>query len=426
MKTIEETNKSTREEIQQRGIEFSKTNPFMLFQYPTGLGKSYTAIKSLEFILSNNSNFRCLLVEPEITLKKNIEDEFIKFNCKDLLKNTDIICYHSLKKINTNYDVIIFDEAHHIFSEKRLNYISNQTPKYMYLLSATIFPKQIKSLEDIFGKNFLCHKISLKNAIDWDILPAPKIGIFKLRLGTIEKDCTYIFKRGSSKKKRTIEVKKEQEKWSYLKNKILYPDLELIVHCTEQEKYNQLVYERDKRKELYTKAKRENNCTDYIEKNYLYSELCIKRFLSEIKTKYLEEFLKDASKSRLIAFVGFINQAEILKSKIPDLNIISSKEKIDSQIIIDKFNNKEINNIVAIGKLQEGANLKDIEIVVISQLDGGTRALIQKVGRGLRSRYPEIYLFIYEKTKDEEYLANALMNFKEDMTTELDYFYNVN
>ena len=59
-------------------------------------------------------------------------------------------------------------------------------------------------------------------------------------------------------------------------------------------------------------------------------------------------------------------------------------------------------------------------------MDGGTRALIQKVGRGLRSRYPEIYLFIYENTKDEEYLANALMNFKEDMTTELDYFYNVN
>ena len=41
------------------------------------------------------------------------------------------------------------------------------------------------------------------------------------------------------------------------------------------------------------KARWEKNKNEKTEKWWLYSELCIKRFLSEIKTPYLDEFLQD-------------------------------------------------------------------------------------------------------------------------------------
>ena len=87
------------------------------------------------------------------------------------------------------------------------------------------------------------------------------------------------------------------------------------------------------------------------------------------------------------------------------------------------FLSKKIDNLYCVNMLQEGANLTDIEVAVLGQLDSSKRAFIQKIGRSLRSRYPEIYIFFFEGTKDEEYLNKAIKHIGEEYITFSDYFY---
>ena len=77
---------------------------------------------------------------------------------------------------------------------------------------------------------------------------------------------------------------------------------------------------------------------------------------------------------------------------------------------MNKFNRKEISNLFAVGMLQEGVNLTDIQVGIIIQLDGEERAFIQKFGRVLRSDSPVQYIFYVKNTRDEDYLKNALEN----------------
>ena len=60
---------------------------------------------------------------------------------------------------------------------------------------------------------------------------------------------------------------------------------------------------------------------------------------------------------------------------------------------------KNINNIFAVGMLQEGQNLVNIEAGIIIQLDGKERSFIQKFGRSLRAEDPVQYIFYYKNTK---------------------------
>lgn len=443
MRIIEEKNKMTREEVQKKALLLSKDNPYIILQYATGVGKSCAMINILENILINNPDLKGLLLEPEIALKKNIKIEFAKFGKENLLNNTEIMCYMSFPDVVNQYDFLILDEGHRCLSELRQDALNNQNPKFVIILSATLSSYQIKTFEKLFNCDFLVHKVTLKKAIEWGILPKPNICVFSLKLDEKNINCQYEFTRGKKDKRITITVEKESYKWKYIKDKENYPNLNLIVNCTEKQKYDQLSYLAEKAKELYIKKESEykelekeyidNNKKfddklkklesglDYFKKNWFYSELVIKRFLAEIKTPYLDEFLKDAQQNRFIAFLGSVSQAKELADKHGGTAISSEEKK--SQEFIDKFNNKEISNLYCVGMLQEGANLKDIEIAVIGQLDSGNRAFIQKMGRGLRSENPEIYIFYFKDTKDEEYLEKALKELDENMVDYLDYFY---
>lgn len=408
----------SREDVQEKALKLSFEHPYMILQYPTGLGKSYTMIRIIEKILNENPYYNCLILEPEIALIDNLKKEFIKFQKDYLLERVNIICYASLKNVKKYYQIIVLDEAHHTFSELRLDWFSKtMIPKYMYLLSATLEMSQIKIFEKVICAEFLVHKITLKKAIEWEILPTPKIGIFPLKLNEKDINCYYEFKRGEKNKQIKIICKKEGEKWKFLKNKLQYPNIHLIINCTEKQKYDQLCYEAKCAKERWTKKK-----DDKIKDYWLYTELCIKKFLSEIKTPYLDTFLQDVidDKNRFVAFFGSVSQAEELANKHGGY-LVASKNK-DSQKLIEKFNNKEINNLYCCKMINEGVTLTDLEIGILGQLDGKSGTFVQRVGRTLRGKTPFIFIFYYKDTKDTEYLEESLKKVDKEYVDYLDYF----
>lgn len=420
MRLIVEKEKMTRDEVQNKALSLYKENPFVALLYATGLGKSFASLKILNYVMGKNKKAKCLFLEPETALISNIKREFEKFNLKHLLEATTVICYHSLHKVKEKYDIIVLDEAHRGLSDLRQHYLGLQNPKSVVLLSATLSNSQIREFEKLFECEFTGHKVELKKAIEWGILPKPKIGIFNLKLNDKDINCSYQFCRGTKSKRVKKEVFREEEKWGYLRDKAKFPHLELTIHCTEQQKYNQLCYEADyARKKYFEKLNSgvTNKTLEYANNRYLYSELCIKRYLSEIKTPYLDKFLKSVQKHRFIAFFGSVAQAVELAKKHKGTAIYSGEKR--SNEFIDMFNRKEISNLYCVGKLQEGANLTDIEVAIIGQLDAGQRAFIQKFGRGLRAEEPEIYIFFFEDTKDEKYLEKALENIEIEHTRKL-------
>jgi superfamily II DNA or RNA helicase len=60
--------------------------------------------------------------------------------------------------------------------------------------------------------------------------------------------------------------------------------------------------------------------------------------------------------------------------------------------------------------ITEGMNLTDIQMGIITQLDGKERLFVQKIGRVLRADSPKAVIFYYKNTQDEKYLNNALEN----------------
>lgn len=420
---VQEKEKQTRGEVQYKGVEYAKINNYICYQYPTSLGKTWTIIQVLEELWRHDKNIKILILMPEIALIENIKKEFIKFSKEYLLNNIDIYCYASLHKVEDKYKVLVCDELHHSLSDLRKEELSRLKKIERFLgASATIDDWKIRELESIFRKEIFVHRVTLKDAIDWGILATPTVCCFRLKLDNLKKDYTYEFLRGKKENRVEIILEKEIDKWKYIKDKKNYPNLKIIIKCTQKQKHDYLEQQADYFEQQYLSDLSYKN-SEYKKNRWLQAELNIKRFLAEIKTPIVNKFLKDLKDKRYIIFANSIKQAQEL-AKENNGNVVSSEEK-DSEKIIESFLEYKINNLYAISKLQEGINLDKIELVVMVQLGGQKREFIQKIGRALRNEEnPEVYLFYYEGTKDEEYLNKVINNISKDYILLSDYFYN--
>jgi superfamily II DNA or RNA helicase len=292
--------------------------------------------------------------------------------------------------------MIIFDEAHHMFTDKRLEAIRGYNTDKVVLLSATLSVEQILIADNTFGK-FKLSDISLQEVIENEILPTPKIKLIPLELNNIIYNEEFIQEWGNAKKRVTITCF-YNDRWKYMKNKKTYPDVTLIIKCTQRQKYNLLNEQFEYYKKLYFQRRQE-----FIKTKWLQLGSQRKRFLGDIKTNYVKKLLEEVKNKRFICFCSSIEQAKLLGGD----NAIHS-ERRDSLSIIQQFNSFKINNLFAVGMLQEGQNLESIEVGIIIQLDGTERPFIQKLGRVLRAKDPVQYIFYFKNTRDEEYLDKVL------------------
>ena len=371
--------KSKCEELFDKGYN-------LCLEHATGCGKTLSAI-NLQARMNSQKTFICV---AEIAHIQNWKDEYIKHGYEHLLESTEIFCYASLKNYaNKSADLLILDEIHHAWSEARIFLLTSLRVKRVIGLSATLENEHKYLFNDIF-KNMAVYTITMEEAIEMEILPKPKVYLIPLKLDNSKKSETIEFKRGRNINEIHCDYL-QRNSYIYAKNK--YPTLNLIIHCTQQEKYDYLEanYERAR---IYKRS------------GWLRHGGIRKKFLSDCKTDKIKEIckiLQDDGK-RFIAFCGSIEQAEMVMAE----NCIHSKKESNS--ILKRFNSKEINSIYAVKKLVEGVNLVDINAAVIGQLDGTERPFIQMTGRSLRADFPEVYVLYFNETKDMDYLENVTNN----------------
>ena len=386
----------TRDEIQSQALQLSVIHNRVLLSWATGVGKSYAFIKIQEHLNIEKT----WIVVAEVAHIKNWEDEYKKHKKETLLSKTKIFCYASLKNnLDEQVDLLCLDEGHHATSELRLDHLSSIRATKIIALTATIDKSKKLLLEGIYGR-FEVSSVSLAKAIEWGIIPEPKIFIIPLELNNTVHNCIIEESWGLAAKRITIKCNFE-DRWEYIKEKKgKYPNIKLIINCTQRQKNDYLDAQSKYWKNAFMRGRE-----DYQKAKWLLTGSERKRFLANCKTDKVVPFIKKLKKKRFICFCGSIEQANTLGKD----NAIHSKMTEGSPAeSIEAFSKHKIKTLYVVGMLQEGQNLPDIEAGIIIQLDGQERPFTQKSGRALRAKEPILFVFYYKNTRDEEYLAKIL------------------
>ena len=388
--------------VREKIIKEFATHNRLCLELPTVVGRTSIARALMEKTpletINKLSGKKILILVGELAHIQNWKEEFYKWGYESYLKYCRIITYASLHKEEGDYSIIIADEVHHLCTEKRLECIINVHSPVFIGLSATVGRDRFELLREVYPDIKLV-SMTLKKAIDTKALPEPKINVIPLELDNTILSEEIVKSRGVAVKRVKINCD-YSDMWGYLKDKRKYPNLELHVKCTERQKYIEINRDWEFWKNRYMSAKQE-----FMKNKWLLLGTQRKRYLGELKTRTVYNFIKDKlAGKRYICFCTSIIQQVALADKN---NFINSELKY-TQDVINRFNDKKINSLYCVGMAQEGLNLKDVPVGIIIQLDAELRRFIQKIGRSLRAEKPEIYLFYYKNTRDEEFLNKVI------------------
>lgn len=372
--------KNPRDEAQLRAFEMLRDRRRVILNWGTGTGKSRVAINFLDWYETDNESGRFLLLVDQTAHKNNWRDEFIEAlgeeRASELLRRTTIECYASFKNhSDTQWNVIIFDEAHHLITDLRTETLSTLRSDYVLCLSATLNENGdadglLQTMNRTFGE-FTTLTITLQDAIDNKILPEPRFIIHQLFMPDHVKKTYEEFERTIARKYGQYEELKKKA------------GLDMKTHLETAES--------DKAKDAFLRA-----CNDR------------KDYMANLKTGVAKEIIRQLADEgkRFVVFCNSIDQAEAVGGS--ENVICNKKTKKENDLIIEEFNCGERNSLFAVDMGKEGMNFRGIETGLIIQLDNKSRPNVQRFGRYMRAEKPEIHLLVIPGTQDETYMQRTL------------------
>lgn len=382
----------TREQI--RNDILNLKSKYILAELPTSVGKTRVA---LDFMHEKEVEGNILIVIPRLVLIDNWKKEIIKWGYEPYLSQITFTSYISLPKHTKGkrYDLVIFDECHHL-SERAREAAEELISNYTLLLSATVNRTLKKEIKMLFPQ-LECYKISMREAIDEDILPDPEVFLVPLELNNKVTETMVI----NPKAKKTTEVSFHYRFMARKDKNIKY-----IIKCTQQEYYSDLSAMVDFYKRNYFHT---NNQAIYFRWQQKAKERLT--WLSGLKNDVVLQLLEKLKDKRTLTFCNGIEQTEILGKYC-----INSKNT-ESNSILEDFNNEKINHITACNILNEGANLTNCQIGIFVSINSSDTMRIQKLGRILRHKEPKIFILYYKGTREEELVQEMLENYNSELVT---------
>lgn len=381
-----------REQTLQEVLALEGRN--LLFEMSTGYGKSRLALEKAKQYYKEGD--RILIVINRLVHIDNWRKEILKWWPESDGKWT-FVTYVSFPRHSIGeWDFVIFDECHHL-SERCLDAIRLCNIHRTCLLSATVSKNLKYSLNRIFKGDLLIKTVKLREAIDSEVLPDPKVYLIPLTLrNNIPSE--YIWKNKKSKK-RLIECS-FAERWQFIKQK----EHPVRIYCTEAQYLFDLNAQIEYWKRLFTNTRNE------IAKNK-WLRLCNDRlrWLSDKKVGFIQDLLKYLKNYRTLTFCNSIEQTEKLGKYC-----INSKNE-DSVFYLDAFNEGKIKHITACNMLNESMNLVDCKVGIYANLNNSDTIVAQRAGRLLRHPNPIIIIPYYKGTREEELVKKMLENYNPEL-----------
>lgn len=355
----------------------------IILQLGTGFGKTKLALEYINRSFHKSDNI--LIVIPRLVLIDNWKEEIAKWGFNSLLSNIVFTTYVSLHKYAGNWKYVIFDEAHHL-SERCREILSSYNIEHGIFLSATLKREHIDFITRKFT-GVAKYAVGLKEAIESNVLPKPKVYLIPMNLDTKEKIFT-IIKKG----KKDLKPLKIQYKDRF---KFRYYTGEVHIECTQSEYYTDL-----------------SNMIEWyknrgFEKQWLFKSLERLKWLAEQKMNVVKQILKSLKSNRSIIFCASIKQSEELN--IPCVNSKKGTENLD------KFNNRKINRIAVVNMLDEGINLINCRVGLFQMINSSDRLILQRQGRSLRHKNPIFIFPYYKNTREEEIINRIIMDYDKDL-----------
>lgn len=382
-----------REEVRDSILNISTSHKNILIELPTGYGKTKQALDIVKKHIKLGE--KILIVIPRIVLINSWKEEIKKWKLEKYLSYVTFTTYVSLPKHAGKWELIIFDECHHL-SERCRESLTSFTINRSILLSATVKLSIKDELREVFD-NLFCYKISMREAIDNEVLPDPTIYLLPLTLNNSIQTETIV----KNPKGHTPAITTDwNNRWSYIKQK----DRKVLIKCTERQYYSDL----DSQIEWFkNKYMRSNN--DIFRNKWLRLAGERLKWLSNSKNRTVYNILKKLDKERTLTFCNSIEQTELLGSYC-----INSKNK-NSLNILDKFNSGKINHITACNMLNEGMNLVNCRIGIYANLNSSETIVKQRLGRLLRHKSPIVIIPYFIDTREEELVNKMLEDYNEDL-----------
>lgn len=330
----------------------------------TGSGKS----KIFVDIVSKQKKPWLLVVPTEKLRDKNWKEEFDKWN-KSHIYDTYVTtcCYASLAKVDlSQYHGCCLDEGHNISINNVQPFKEHYERLNILVLTATV-PRDELKRHILFTmlKCDIVYELSLKDAIKIGIVAPLKIYLHELYLSTD--------KNIRVKNKKTNFLQSEKGMYDYLCKRI-------------------------EDKAFPTQM-------DYlIRARFIYN--------SSTKTEYAKKLLaKLPPDKRILIFSQSIMQIE----EIIDEVYHSKTNDNYYNLFIDE----KINRLGVVEALNEGENIKNLDIGFILQCNSNPKNLFQRIGRIVRKRKnheAQIHILVLMNTVDEKWINNILIGYEDIIT----------
>lgn len=378
-----------RELVNKSILELSDKYSNILCELPTGFGKTKQALDILKRH-TKKLNQDILIVIPRNILIESWKQEFKKWGMEKYLLSVTFTTYVSLPKHEGKWDMVIFDECHHL-SDRCREALTNFDIKRAILLSATVKRDMKDELNEVFD-NLISYRIKMKEAIDNEVLPDPKVFLLPLTLDA--KFPTESIWKNPKGKEPVVEVP-WANRWAAIKQKVY----KVRVYCSEYHYHQDLCSQIDWCKNRYMRTRNEA-----LKAKWLKLAGDRLKWLSDKKMNTMKVLKEHFKNERVLLFCNSIEQTEVLG------NCINSKFK-SSLTTLENFNKGKINQISAVNMLNEGCNLVNCRIGIYGNLNSSEIIVKQRLGRILRHKDPIIIIPYYKNTREEELVEKMLEDY---------------
>lgn len=359
-----------REKVQDEAKQAVIRNNGGMIAMATGSGKSRVAVELAKHYFNPRNDYHTALLVPTEKLRdENWDEEFTKWEARNIWTHTQRLCYASASKVKGyDFPLAILDEGHNITELSSEFFLNNEVERTV-LLTATppvdIIKRQI--LSDLGIK--LVYELTLDQAVRLGFVAPYKITVITVPLDASTKNIP-----GGTKANPFMTT-------------------EAACYTFHNKRVQQAMFDET----AQGKAKLK------------FAILNRMQFIYKIPSKTVViKFLLDKvipEDDRTIIFCGNIEQAEYV---CPTFYHSKSGNQH-----YDAFKNETINRLSCVKAVNEGHNFPGVDSGIIGQLNSKEKDLVQRIGRLIRFRpghEAHLYIVVSEGTQDEKWLEKAVEN----------------
>lgn len=338
-------------------------------QIVTGLGKTFIALHAL-YTLPKDDRIHYFFAEV-VDRRKDLRAQIDKYN---KIFNRDVLNDYKLKFATyqsackwkgKEIGLAIFDEIHELLTPKRFKLFENNSFDYTLGLSATIdlehYYSEIRmSKGDMLNEVApICYSYGLDESI---------------ANGTTRNLNIYVISHDLDARKRTVPSGSAKRKFYQTESKAY----EFWDSFLKKALANNIDYNKKTDESLISYNKRISKLEEERQSKINISMSKRSKILYDLPSKIpiVKTLLKHLNSRSII----FSNSLDSLLKITP--NVVSSRNRESvNESIRNKFETKEIDVIGSFRKLEQGANLPDLDNVIMMSYYSKSKSLIQRLGR---------------------------------------------